>query len=103
MGLAGVAIDSVKDANVLFDGITLDEVCVSMTMNGAVLPVMDIYIRADVWQKMELGPERIKYSERGGEGDDFSLSSDNPSVVSNLRCTIQNDVLKDFMVRDTYI
>ena len=55
VGMAGVAIDSVKDAKVLFDFIPLDEVSVSMTMSGAILPVMTMYIRAAVEPQMELG------------------------------------------------
>ena len=56
MGLAGFAINSVEDMRLLFDDIPLDEVSVSMTMNGAVPPIMAIYIRAAVEQHMELGP-----------------------------------------------
>jgi len=76
VGMAGVAIDSIKDMRVLFDGIPLDEVSVSMTMNGAVLPVMALYIAAA--------------EERGVRPD-------------RLSGTIQNDILKEFMVRNTYI
>jgi methylmalonyl-CoA mutase len=76
VGKAGVAIDSVEDMKILFDGIPLDKVSVSMTMNGAVLPVLAGYIVAGEEQgvKQEL-----------------------------LSGTIQNDVLKEFMVRNTYI
>jgi methylmalonyl-CoA mutase len=76
VGKAGVAIDSVEDMKVLFDGIGLDKVSVSMTMNGAVLPVLAGYIIA----AEEQGVSREK-----------------------LAGTIQNDVLKEFMVRNTYI
>ena len=76
VGKAGVAIDSVADMEVLFDGIPLGEITVSMTMNGAVLPVMAFYIVA---------------AERQGTGP------------GNLGGTIQNDILKEFMVRNTYI
>lgn len=76
VGKAGVAIDSVEDMNVLFDQIPLDEVSVSMTMNGAVLPVLAGYIVAAEEQGVEL---------------------------SQLSGTIQNDILKEFMVRNTYI
>ncbi len=76
VGKAGVAIDSVEDMKVLFDGIPLDEMSVSMTMNGAVLPIMAFYIVAALEQ-----------------GVDISL----------LNGTIQNDILKEFMVRNTYI
>ena len=76
VGMAGVAIDSIADMRVLFDGIPLDRMSVSMTMNGAVLPVMALYIVA----AEEQGVERSK-----------------------LAGTIQNDVLKEFMVRNTYI
>ncbi|MES2633857.1 MAG: methylmalonyl-CoA mutase [Pseudomonadota bacterium] len=76
VGKAGVAIDSVEDMKVLFDGIPLDKVSVSMTMNGAVLPVLAGYIVA---------------AEEQGVAQD------------KLSGTIQNDILKEFMVRNTYI
>ena len=76
VGKAGVAIDSVEDMKILFDGIPLDKVSVSMTMNGAVIPILASFIVA--------GEE---------QGHDKSV----------LAGTIQNDVLKEFMVRNTYI
>lgn len=76
VGKAGVAIDSVLDMKILFGGIPLDEISVSMTMNGAVLPVMAFYIVTA--EEQGVGPE-------------------------NLSGTIQNDILKEFMVRNTYI
>ena len=76
VGKAGVAIDSVEDMKVLFDQIPLDEMSVSMTMNGAVLPIMAFYIVA---------------AEEQGVA---------PELLSG---TIQNDILKEFMVRNTYI
>ncbi|MFP8833705.1 methylmalonyl-CoA mutase [Hydrogenophaga sp. XSHU_21] len=76
VGKAGVAIDSVEDMKILFDGIPLDRVSVSMTMNGAVLPVLAGYVVA---------------AEEQGVGQD------------KLSGTIQNDILKEFMVRNTYI
>ncbi|MBY6067017.1 methylmalonyl-CoA mutase [Leisingera aquaemixtae] len=76
VGKAGVAIDSVEDMKILFDGIPLDKVSVSMTMNGAVIPVLASFIVA--------GEE---------QGHDRSV----------LAGTIQNDILKEFMVRNTYI
>ena len=76
VGKAGVAIDSVEDMKVLFDQIPLDEMSVSMTMNGAVLPIMAFYIVA---------------AEEQGVKPEF------------LSGTIQNDILKEFMVRNTYI
>ena len=76
VGKAGVAIDSVEDMKVLFDQIPLDEMSVSMTMNGAVLPIMAFYI--------------VAAEEQGVKPE--SLSG-----------TIQNDILKEFMVRNTYI
>ncbi|MGR3323670.1 MAG: methylmalonyl-CoA mutase, partial [Pseudooceanicola sp.] len=76
VGKAGVAIDSVEDMKILFDGIPLDQVSVSMTMNGAVIPVLANFIVA--------GEE---------QGHDKSV----------LSGTIQNDILKEFMVRNTYI
>jgi len=76
VGMAGVAIDSIYDTRTLFDGIPLDEMSVSMTMNGAVLPVLALYIAAA--------------EEQGVKPEQFSG-------------TIQNDILKEFMVRNTYI
>ncbi|NBU80666.1 MAG: methylmalonyl-CoA mutase [Flavobacteriaceae bacterium] len=76
VGKAGVAIDSVEDMKVLFDQIPLDEMSVSMTMNGAVLPIMAFYI--------------VAAEEQGVS-------------VDKLSGTIQNDILKEFMVRNTYI
>ncbi len=76
VGKAGVAIDSVEDMKILFDGIPLDKVSVSMTMNGAVLPVMASYIVAA--EEQGVSPEQ-------------------------LSGTLQNDILKEFMVRNTYI
>ncbi|WP_421791247.1 methylmalonyl-CoA mutase [Hyphobacterium sp.] len=76
VGMAGVAIDSIYDARELFDGIPLDEMSVSMTMNGAVLPIMALYI--------------VAAEEQGVSPD-------------QLTGTIQNDILKEFMVRNTYI
>ncbi len=76
VGKAGVAIDSVEDMKILFDGIPLDRVSVSMTMNGAVLPVLAGYIVA---------------AEEQGVAQD------------QLSGTVQNDILKEFMVRNTYI
>ncbi len=76
VGKAGVAIDSVEDMKILFDGIPLDKVSVSMTMNGAVLPILASYIVA---------------AEEQGVSQD------------KLSGTIQNDILKEFMVRNTYI
>ena len=76
VGMAGVAIDSILDMRMLFDGIPLDRMSVSMTMNGAVLPVMALYIVAA--EEQGVRPEQ-------------------------LAGTIQNDILKEFMVRNTYI
>ena len=76
VGKAGVAIDTVEDMKVLFDQIPLDEMSVSMTMNGAVLPIMAFYIVAA--EEQGVSPEK-------------------------LSGTIQNDILKEFMVRNTYI
>jgi methylmalonyl-CoA mutase len=76
VGKAGVAVDSVEDMKILFDGIALDKVSVSMTMNGAVLPVLAGYIVAA--EEAGVAPEQ-------------------------LSGTIQNDILKEFMVRNTYI
>jgi methylmalonyl-CoA mutase len=76
VGKAGVAIDSVEDMKILFDQIPLDEMSVSMTMNGAVLPIMAFYI----------------------------VAAEEQGVTPNqLAGTIQNDILKEFMVRNTYI
>ena len=76
VGKAGVAVDSVEDMKILFDGIPLDQVSVSMTMNGAVLPVLAGYV--------------VAAEEQGVPQDQLSG-------------TIQNDILKEFMVRNTYI
>ena len=76
VGKAGVAIDSIEDMKILFDGIPLDKMSVSMTMNGAVLPIMAFYIVAA--EEQGVSPEQ-------------------------LAGTIQNDILKEFMVRNTYI
>jgi methylmalonyl-CoA mutase len=76
VGKAGVAIDTVEDMKVLFDQIPLDEMSVSMTMNGAVLPIMAFYI--------------VAAEEQGVK-------------IDQLSGTIQNDILKEFMVRNTYI
>src|SRR3989440_5681233 len=74
--MAGVAIDSIYDMRTLFAGIPLDEISVSMTMNGAVLPVLALYI--------------VAAEEQGVK-------------AHQLSGTIQNDILKEFMVRNTYI
>ena len=76
VGKAGVAIDSVEDMKILFDGIPLDKMSVSMTMNGAALPIMAMYIVAA--EEQGVTPEQ-------------------------LNGTLQNDILKEFMVRNTYI
>ena len=76
VGKAGVAIDSVEDMKILFDGIPLDQMSVSMTMNGAVIPIMAFYI--------------VAAEEQG-------------VPMEKLSGTIQNDILKEFMVRNTYI
>jgi len=76
VGMAGVAIDTVEDTKILFDGIPLEKMSVSMTMNGAVIPVLATFIVAGE----EQGVPQAK-----------------------LTGTIQNDILKEFMVRNTYI
>lgn len=76
VGMAGVAVDSVEDMKALFDGIPLNKMSVSMTMNGAVIPVLAMYI--------------VAAEEQGAK-------------QSELSGTIQNDILKEFMVRNTYI
>jgi len=76
VGKAGVAIDSIEDMKILFDQIPLDKMSVSMTMNGAVLPIMAFYIAA---------------------------ANENGVETAQLSGTIQNDILKEFMVRNTYI
>jgi len=76
VGMAGVAIDTVEDMKILFKEIPLDKISVSMTMNGAVLPILAFYIVAAQEQNAD---------------------------ISQLRGTIQNDILKEFMVRNTYI
>lgn len=74
--MAGVAIDSVEDMKILFDGIPLNKISVSMTMNGAVLPILAMYI--------------VAAEEQG-------------ALQKDLAGTVQNDILKEFMVRNTYI
>ncbi|WP_293294446.1 methylmalonyl-CoA mutase [Allomuricauda sp.] len=76
VGKAGVAIDSIEDMKILFNGIPLDKMSVSMTMNGAVIPIMAFYIVAGLEQGV---------------------------AIEQLSGTIQNDILKEFMVRNTYI
>lgn len=76
VGMAGVAIDSVDDTNLLFDGIPLNKISTSMTMNGAVLPILAMYV--------------VTAEEQGAN-------------QAELAGTIQNDILKEFMVRNTYI
>ncbi len=76
VGMAGVAIDSIDDMRILFDGIPLDKMSVSMTMNGAVLPILALYV--------------VAAEEQG-------------VAPSALTGTIQNDILKEYMVRNTYI
>jgi methylmalonyl-CoA mutase len=76
VGMAGVAVDSILDMRALFDGIPLEEVSVSMTMNGAVLPILALYI--------------VAAEEQGAD-------------LTKLSGTIQNDILKEFMVRNTFI
>ena len=76
VGMAGVAIDSIEDMKILFEGIPLDKMSVSMTMNGAVLPIMAFYIITAELQGVQ---------------------------TEQLAGTIQNDILKEFMVRNTYI
>lgn len=89
VGMAGVPIDSVEDMKVLFDGIPLDQISVSMTMNGAVLPTMAMYVQAAIEQQESLGQES-KFREGRGE-------SEGKSVLSALRGTIQNDILKEYV------
>lgn len=76
VGMAGVAIDTIEDMKILFEGIPLERMSVSMTMNGAVLPIMAMYIGA----ALETGVR-----------------------TEQLTGTIQNDILKEFMVRNTFI
>src|SRR5512143_21804 len=76
VGMAGVAIDSILDMRILFDGIPLDAMSVSMTMNGAVLPILALFVVAGQAQGVP---------------------------IQSLSGTIQNDILKEFMVRNTYI
>lgn len=76
VGMAGVAIDTVEDVKMLFDGIPLEKMSVSMTMNGAVIPVLAMFIVT---------------------GEEQGVSK------AKLTGTIQNDILKEFMVRNTYI
>ena len=80
--MAGVAVDSLKDMEILFDQIDLTKVSVSMTMNGAVLPCLAFYIQT----ALEQNP-----------------GADRKEIVAKLAGTIQNDILKEYMVRNTFI
>jgi len=80
--MAGVSIDTLKDMEILFDEIDLTTVSVSMTMNGAVLPILAFYVQAAIEQ---------------------SPNKDPSEVMASLKGTIQNDILKEFMVRNTFI
>lgn len=112
VGMAGVPIDSILDMKALFDDIPLERISVSMTMNGAVLPILGMYIQEAIEQQEALG-SRSEFREGGnsigGESSSSSsLSSSSgddkkDSVLTSLRGTIQNDILKEFMVRNTYI
>lgn len=99
VGMAGVSIDTIEDMKILFDGIPLDKISVSMTMNGAVLPVMAMYVQAAIEQQEALG-EDSTFLEGGGG---ISQDAEKRSVLSSLRGTIQNDILKEYMVRNTFI
>jgi methylmalonyl-CoA mutase len=83
VGMAGVPIDTLEDMSILFRDIDLMKVSVSMTMNGAVLPVLAFYIQTAIDQHPEI--------------------SDASTILKSLKGTIQNDILKEFMVRNTYI
>jgi methylmalonyl-CoA mutase len=85
VGMAGVSIDTLRDMKILFDGIDLTKVSVSMTMNGAVLPILAFYIQTAIEQ----------------HADDDGMDAN--QVMASLKGTIQNDILKEFMVRNTYI
>jgi len=82
VGMAGVPIDSILDMKILFDDIDLTKVSVSMTMNGAVLPILAMYVQTAIEQ---------------------NPGKDAAEVLPKLQGTIQNDILKEFMVRNTYI
>jgi methylmalonyl-CoA mutase len=99
VGMAGVPIDCILDMKDLFEGIDLVDVSVSMTMNGAVLPVLGMYVQAAIEQVQDGQVERF----REGRQTSSNGEDDLPSVLSALRGTIQNDVLKEFMVRNTFI
>jgi len=85
VGMAGVAIDTLQDMEILFDGIDLTTTSVSKTMNGAVLPILAFYIQTAIEQ----------------HADDENM--DRKQILASLKGTIQNDILKEFMVRNTYI
>ena len=90
VGLAGVPVDTVEDMKVLFRGINLANISVSMTMNGAVLPTMAMFVQAALEQREKiLGSEEGHSTFAGGGG-----GADKKSVLSSLRGTIQNDILK---------
>jgi methylmalonyl-CoA mutase len=83
VGMAGVPIDTINDMQILFNNIDLMQVSVSMTMNGAVLPILAFYIQTAIEQHPEI--------------------TDMNTILQSLKGTIQNDILKEFMVRNTYI
>lgn len=86
VGMAGVPVDSILDMKTLFDDIPLDKISVSMTMNGAVLPVLGMYVQTAIEQAQQ-------------KNEDVSPDD----VMAKLKGTVQNDILKEFMVRNTYI
>ena len=89
VGMAGVPVDTIEDMKLLFRDIDLTKVSVSMTMNGAVLPVLAFYIQTALEQATELHPN--------------TPPPDTATIMKSLKGTIQNDILKEFMVRNTYI
>ena len=99
--MAGVSIDTIEDMKILFDGIPLDRISVSMTMNGAVLPVMAMYVQAAIEQQEALGDGSAFLEGSTCSGN--SKDAEKKSVLSSLRGTIQNDILKEYMVRNTFI
>lgn len=101
VGMAGVPIDTMDDMHALFNDIPLDQVSVSMTMNGAVLPIMAFYIQTALEQKQSNNNVRqLQQLPQQPLKDDTAAAT---AILTQLRGTIQNDILKEFMVRNTYI
>jgi methylmalonyl-CoA mutase len=101
--MAGVAIDSVEDMKILFDQIPLDQVSVSMTMNGAVLPVLAMYVVAAEEQGVSAPVFVLRFWRAFLDQTDDTTRRTTQVPPEKLAGTVQNDILKEFMVRNTFI